>query len=101
MRFAEVSTSKLSTLTEKKARQRFENLTNSLATLQVQTRAVAGTVEGVRQQVQRGTLIVRADIERSSKEASNAVQRLDQRYRATLIGLLEKVGSLSEVTLKT
>ena len=99
--FAEVSISKLRSLAEKKARQRYEYLTASLANLQVQTRAVAGNVEGVREQVQKGTLIVQADIEASKKEASYAVQRLDQSCRATMAKLLEKVGLLSEVTLKT
>ena len=99
--FAELLISKLRILAEKKARQRFECLTASLANLQVQTRAVAGNVEGFRAQVQQGTLIVQADIERSKKEASYAVQRLDQRCKATMAKLLEKVGSLSEVTLKT
>lgn len=99
--FAEVSISKLRILAEKKARQRYECLTASLANLQVQTRAVAGNVEGVREQVQKGTLVVQADIEASKKEASYAVQRLDQRCGATMAKLVEKVGLLSEVTLKT
>jgi predicted transcriptional regulator len=91
---------KLDTLAEQRARRRFETLTTTLANLQTQTHTVATNVEQVRDQVEEGTRVVREDIEKSSKETSQTLQRLQWNW-ATVSEFLKAAGTLSEVTLQT
>jgi hypothetical protein len=55
----------------------------------------------VRDQVEEGTRVVRKDIEESSKETSQALQRLQRNYFAPVSDFLKTAGTLSKVTLET
>jgi hypothetical protein len=92
---------KLKALAEQRARRRFESLTTTLANMQIQTRTVIEDVAYVREQVEEGTRVVRKDIEESSKETCQALQRLQQHCVVTVSGFLKTAGTLSEVTLQT
>jgi predicted transcriptional regulator len=92
---------RLDALAEQRARRRFESLTTALANLKTQTHEITANVAQVRGQVKEGTRVVRKDIEESSKETSQALQRLQRNCSATISEFLKTAGTLSEVTLQT
>ena len=92
---------KLNALTERRARVRFENLNTTLASMQIHCRAIAENVQGVREQIEKGTRMVRDDIESSSRETSLALHTFQQNCIVTVAGFLKNVGALSKVTFQT
>lgn len=87
-------------MAERKARQRFEALSTTLAMLRLQNGTIANYVAIVRERVEEGTHMVREEIERSSKETCTALQELNTRSTA-VFGILRKVGQLSTLTVMT
>jgi hypothetical protein len=99
--YTESSTRKLKALYEQKAHRRYEYLNTILSNMQIQTQTVAEKVIGVQYRVEKGTRMVREDIEQSSKEMSLALRNLQRNYRASVSGFLKTAGTFSEVALKT
>ncbi|KAE8445955.1 hypothetical protein EG329_012734 [Mollisiaceae sp. DMI_Dod_QoI] len=92
---------KLNALAERKVRQRFESLSTTLANMQLHTRVVIRDITEVRQQVEEGTWMVREDIQRSSKDTSQALQSLHQGWIDTVTEMKKKTGSLSVIMVQT
>ncbi|KAF4626011.1 hypothetical protein G7Y89_g12151 [Cudoniella acicularis] len=92
---------KLRALEERRLRQRLEGLNTTLANMKIQNRAIIDDVDTVRERVEEGTKLVRMDIDKSSKQTSQALQKLQQNCTVTFSIFLKKACVVSEVTLNT
>ena len=90
---------KLNAVAEQKARQRFESLITTLATLRLQNASITSNVALVREQVEKGTLVVREEIERSSTNTSTAIKELYTGSTAAVTEIMGKVGQISILTI--
>jgi hypothetical protein len=69
--------------------------------MQLQNQTVRTDIASVRTQVEDGTREVRNDIHEASVATSRALQTFQTNCRNTIGGLIQRLGSVSQVTVQT